>query len=60
MRDRKTRSLMKTITWRIIALGLSYVVAIGFGVDSWTSVKLVIVANGCSTIAYYIHERIWN
>ena len=60
MREKRSRSLIKTMTWRIIALGLSYLTAIAFGVDSCTSLKLVLVANGCSTLAYYIHERVWD
>lgn len=60
MRERKCRSLLKTITWRIIALALSYWVARAFGVDVATSIGIVVVANAVSTIAYYLHERVWD
>lgn len=60
MREKRFRSIIKTITWRIIALIVSYITARAFGVDIETSIKMVIVANTVSMIAYYYHERAWD
>lgn len=60
MREKRYRSLIKTITWRIIAVTTSFFAALLFGVDLDTSIKLVIFANAVSMIAYYGHERVWN
>lgn len=44
----------------MVALLVSYISVRAFGVDVITSLKVVIVANGTSMLAYYLHERIWD
>jgi uncharacterized membrane protein len=60
MRETRVRSLIKTLTWQFLVLILTFLAALGFKIDFWTSTVLAVFANGCITLAYYIHERIWN
>ena len=58
--DTQKRTIIKTITWRIIAT-ITTIITIYFWTGSWTkSFGAGIVANALKTILYYIHERIWN
>ncbi len=54
------RSLVKTISWRIIATAVTLVVSY-IWLGEWTSaVALAITANGIKALLYYVHERGWN
>ena len=44
------RSIVKSITWRIIATLIA---------AYWVGFQIAILMNIVQTIAYYIHERIW-
>jgi uncharacterized membrane protein len=58
--DTSTRSLVKTISWRITGSGatfaISYLVLGDFSVAGAIAITQVTV----NTILYYVHERIWN
>ena len=58
--DTSTRSLVKTISWRVTGSGatfaISYVVLGDFSVASTIAIIQVTV----NTVLYYVHERIWN
>ena len=58
--DTSTRSLVKTISWRITGSGatfaISYLVLGDFSVSSTIAITQVTL----NTILYYVHERIWN
>ena len=54
------RTLLKTISWRIIAtvisFGIAYFISKDIGIaSSIASIQVVV-----HTIFYYIHERMWN
>jgi uncharacterized membrane protein len=55
-----TRSLVKTISWRLTGTGatffISYLILGSFSVAS----TIAIVQLTTNTILYYLHERIWN
>jgi uncharacterized membrane protein len=58
--DLHKRTLVKTITWRIIAT-VTTVLTIYFWSGNWKlSIGSGLVANAFKTIFYYIHERAWN
>ena len=58
--DTHKRTIIKTITWRIIAT-LTTVIIIYLWTDNWSiALGSGLVANALKTIFYYIHERIWN
>ena len=58
--DTNTRSLVKTVTWRLTGsgatFGISWLIS-GDIVIAGTIAVIQIVAN---TLLYYVHERIWN
>jgi uncharacterized membrane protein len=55
----KKRSLAKSITWRLIAIFVTFVV--GFVMSgSWEfAASLSLVSNLINFVLYYIHERFW-
>lgn len=57
--DSRKKSLIKTITWRIIALIVSIIVAFIFTDKISMSLNIAIISNLLSMILYYVHERIW-
>jgi adenylylsulfate kinase len=58
--DTHKRTVVKTITWRIIAV-LTTVLVIYAWTKNWTiSLASGLIANAMKTIFYYIHERVWN
>lgn len=50
MTETKTRSIVKAITWRIIATLIAMY---------WVGFQAAIVLNLIQTVAYYFHERVW-
>lgn len=48
--ETKTRSLVKAITWRVIATLIAMY---------WVGLHAAIVLNIVQTVAYYFHERAW-
>ena len=48
--ETKTRSIVKAITWRLIATLIAYI---------WVGFTAAIIINLIQTIAYYFHERVW-
>ena len=58
--DKTSRSLVKTITWRITGsgatFGISYLISGNFVVaGSIASIQLI-----TNTVLYFIHERVWD
>jgi uncharacterized membrane protein len=55
----KKRSLAKSITWRLIAIFVTFVVGY-IMTRSWEfAASLSLVSNFINFILYYIHERFW-
>ncbi len=58
--DTTSRSLVKTISWRITGSGatfaIGYVISGSMGLASTIAITQLIA----NTILYFIHERIWN
>ncbi len=50
MTETHTRTIVRAITWRIVATLVTAV---------WTGISGAIVINIFMTIAHYIHERAW-
>lgn len=55
----KKRSLVKSITWRVIAILVSFVVAFVMTGSASFAASLSILANLINFILYYLHERVW-
>jgi len=59
-RDSSYRSLVKTISWRIIGTASTFAISyfiLGNLLVSGTIATIQLTAN---TILYFLHERIWN
>ena len=60
MIDTRKRSLVKSITWRIICIVVSIVTAYLLTGRFDLSVAIGTIYNAITMILYYFHERIWN
>ena len=58
--EQHKRTLVKTITWRIIALLTTIVVVYAYSGDIKEALVIGVSANFVKIFLYYIHERIWN
>jgi len=58
--DQHKRTLVKTITWRAIALVTTIVVVYIYSGDVKESLVVGVSANFLKMFFYYIHERVWN
>jgi len=56
----KRRALYKTISWRIIAIGILFGVLYVFNGNMESNIKIIVTANVVATGLYYVHERIWH
>jgi uncharacterized membrane protein len=60
MNVNKKRSLIKSLTWRVIALITTFIsiyIVSGEIKVAWVGTLLT---NGINFILYYVHERAWN
>lgn len=57
--DTRKKSLLKTITWRMIAITGEFCVVLVFTHQLNTSLKIIIVGNIIAMVFYYYHERMW-
>jgi uncharacterized membrane protein len=53
------RSIVKTISFRIIATIITFIVVWIFTKDAYISTGVTVLENLIKMIAYYIHERAW-
>ena len=60
MQETKTRSLTKTIAWRIVATLNSFLVLVYLSNILPTNLGKAIAMNITGFFVYYIYERIWN
>ncbi|MBL7071572.1 MAG: DUF2061 domain-containing protein [Candidatus Omnitrophica bacterium] len=58
--DHPKRTLVKTITWRLIAFAITIVVVYLYSGDVKESLIVGIGANLLKMVFYYAHERAWN
>ena len=58
--DTHKRTIIKTITWRIIATLTTVAVIYIWTGDLFVALGSGLVANALKTIFYYVHERVWN
>ena len=58
--ESKTRSMVKSIVWRIIAALLTWVILYLYTGQFSESAERTVIVSVVVMIAYYIHERVWN
>jgi uncharacterized membrane protein len=58
--ETKTRTIVKTILWRIVATLITWGTIYAYTGELNESIKITIVAALIGMTAYYIYERVWN
>jgi uncharacterized membrane protein len=58
--DSPKRSLVKTLTWRVIAILITMIAVYLYSKDMRESIVVSLMANGVKMGLYYLHERLWN
>ncbi len=58
--EKHSRTIVKTIVWRMIATLVTIIVIYVFKRDVGDSVVIGVSANAIKMVLYYLHERIWN
>jgi len=58
--ERHSRTIAKTLTWRVIATLTTIGVIYLFDKDVKNSIVIGISANLIKMFLYYLHERLWN
>ena len=59
MKERKLRSLLKPITWRIIAFSITTTLAYIFTHKPLVSISIGLLDSFVKIFVYFIHERAW-
>jgi uncharacterized membrane protein len=60
MSVKKSRSLVKSLTWRVVAMVSGFVTLYALSEDVSLATIATLITNGVNFVAYYYHERIWN
>jgi uncharacterized membrane protein len=60
MTETRKRSIVKSVTWRIICVVVSIITAYFLTGKLDVSVAIGTVYNAITMILYYFHERFWN
>jgi uncharacterized membrane protein len=55
----KKRSLAKSITWRLVAIVVTFLVGYVMTGSLELAASLSVVSNLINFILYYLHERVW-
>jgi uncharacterized membrane protein len=59
MKATRTRSIFKTVSWRIVAIAITFGVL--YPLLGWhMSVKVTIIAHTVKTVVFYLFERVWS
>ena len=58
--DRKVRSVIKTITYRLWSLLIVFVLGLFFGLGASEALSVTVVLNIMYLLTHYTNERVWN
>lgn len=58
--DKHSRTLAKTVSWRILSVVAVFILGLLFGISSEQSLSYSIVSNIMFVVVHYVHERLWN
>ncbi len=59
-RETKTRTLAKTILWRVIGTFITLAVVYSFDGELFRSAKISVIVAVFLMVGYYVNERVWN
>ena len=60
MSDTTTRSLVKTISWRLTGSGATFLISYLISKDFAVAGTIAVVQLISNTVLYFLHERVWN
>lgn len=60
MTETNTRSIVKTVTWRLTGSGATFLISYIMTGNLSIAGTIAVVQMTSNTVLYYIHERIWN
>jgi uncharacterized membrane protein len=60
MPDTRKRSIIKSITWRIICIIVSIIIAFFLTGKIDIAIAIGTTYNAITMVLYYFHERLWN
>ena len=60
MSVKKSRSIVKSLTWRVVALLTTFITLYALSKDINMATLATVITNGVNFVAYYYHERVWN
>lgn len=60
MIETATRSLVKTISWRLTGSGATFAISYAVLGDVSVSGTIAVIQLTFNTVLYFVHERIWN
>ena len=58
--DSKTRSIAKTISWRITGTFCTFLISLAILGDITTSSAIAFIQLTFNSVIFYVHERLWN
>jgi len=56
----KSRSLAKSLTWRVVALITTFITLYALSKDINMATLATVITNAVNFVCYYYHERVWN
>ena len=60
MTESPTRSLVKTISWRITGSGATFAISYAVLGDITVSGTIAVIQLTFNTLLYFVHERVWD
>lgn len=60
MTETSTRSIVKTVTWRLTGSGATFLISYIMTGNLSIAGTIAAIQITSNTVLYYIHERIWN
>jgi uncharacterized membrane protein len=60
MQDSQSRSIIKTVSWRVTGSAATFVIAWIIGGDLAVAGTIAVIQIVANTMLYYVHERAWN
>ena len=60
MTELPSRSLVKTISWRITGSGATFLISYAISGDFGIAGSIAVIQMFANTLLYFAHERIWN
>jgi uncharacterized membrane protein len=60
LNDTQTRSIVKTISWRITGSFATFIISYVISGNFMIASSIAIIQVTVNTLLYYVHERLWN